>query len=109
MGATADASISGMLIIAVDMIAAPGQLESLKQALRAMIAPTLQEDGCLRYQFYQDQEDPNKVLFYEHWRDQAAIDAHFAAPHFVRLGEQLPDLLAEDPVIKIYQAAEQSA
>lgn len=91
-----------MLIIAVDMIAAPGQLDSLKQALRAMIAPTLQEDGCLRYQFYQDQEDPNKVLFYEHWRDQAAIDAHFAAPHFVKLGEQLPSLLAADPAIHIY-------
>lgn len=94
-----------MLIIAVDMIAAPGQHAALKDALHAMLAPTRAEDGCLHYHFYEDAEDADKILFYEHWRDQAAIDAHFAAPHFVKLGEQLPSLLAGDPVIRIFEVA----
>ena len=40
------------------------------------------EPGCLRFNVLQDQKDANTYYFYEIYKDQAAIEAHRAAPHY---------------------------
>ena len=40
------------------------------------------EPGCLRFDVLNDLEDPNKFFFYEVYKDEAALDAHRAAPHY---------------------------
>ena len=40
------------------------------------------EPGCLRFNVLQDRNDANVYYFYEVYKDQAAIEAHRAAPHY---------------------------
>src|SRR4026209_195940 len=40
------------------------------------------EPGCLRFNVLHDREDPNVYYFYEVYRDEAALEAHRAAPHY---------------------------
>ena len=40
------------------------------------------EPGCARFNVLQDQADPNTYYFYEVYRDEAALEAHRAAPHY---------------------------
>jgi autoinducer 2-degrading protein len=40
------------------------------------------EPGCLRFNVLQDGQDPNVYYFYEVYRDEAALEAHRAAPHY---------------------------
>ena len=40
------------------------------------------EPGCLRFEVLQDNVDPNVYYFYEMYRDEAALEAHRAAPHY---------------------------
>jgi len=40
------------------------------------------EPGCLRFNVLQDQQDPNVYCFFEVYRDEAALEAHRAAPHY---------------------------
>jgi (4S)-4-hydroxy-5-phosphonooxypentane-2,3-dione isomerase len=40
------------------------------------------EPGCLRFNVLADAEDPNVYYFYEVYRDEAALEAHRAAPHY---------------------------
>ena len=40
------------------------------------------EPGCLRFDVLQDGVDPNVYYFYEMYRDEAAMEAHRAAPHY---------------------------
>ena len=40
------------------------------------------EPGCARFNVLQDQSDPNTYYFYEVYRDEAALEAHRAAPHY---------------------------
>ena len=40
------------------------------------------EAGCMRFNVLQDQQDPNVYYFYEVYRDEKAIEAHRAAPHY---------------------------
>jgi (4S)-4-hydroxy-5-phosphonooxypentane-2,3-dione isomerase len=40
------------------------------------------EPGCCRFNVLQDQADPNTYYFYEVYKDEAALVAHRAAPHY---------------------------
>jgi quinol monooxygenase YgiN len=40
------------------------------------------EPGCLRFNVLQDASDENVYYFYEVYKDEAALDAHRAAPHY---------------------------
>ena len=40
------------------------------------------EPGCLRFNVLQDREDKNVYYFFECYRDEAALEAHRAAPHY---------------------------
>ena len=40
------------------------------------------EPGCVRFNVLQDQKDPNVYYFYEVYKDEAAIEAHRATPHY---------------------------
>jgi autoinducer 2-degrading protein len=40
------------------------------------------EPGCLRFNVLQDEQDDNVYYFFEVYRDQAALEAHRAAPHY---------------------------
>jgi autoinducer 2-degrading protein len=40
------------------------------------------EPGCLRFNVLQDAQDQNVYYFFEVYRDEAALEAHRAAPHY---------------------------
>ena len=58
------------------------------------------EPGCLRFDVVQDLEDPNRIHLYEVYRDQAAIEAHRRAPHYIKWRDTVKDWRAAEPVRK---------
>jgi autoinducer 2-degrading protein len=40
------------------------------------------EPACMRFNVLQDAQDRNVYYFYEVYRDEAALEAHRAAPHY---------------------------
>ena len=44
------------------------------------VAAIRDEEGNLRYEYYQSLDDPETVLLIDQWTDQTAIDAHHASP-----------------------------
>lgn len=58
--------------------------DAIAEAMRALVAPTLAEPGCITYAFYRDCEDPSLFLCFEHWQDRAALDQHGSTPHVLQ-------------------------
>lgn len=75
-----------MHIIVARLKVRPEHREDFLEASKAIIAGTRAEAGCLFYALHEDAHDPCSFLFFEEWQDQAAIDAHFAEPHFAAFG-----------------------
>jgi len=46
-----------------------------------MVVATLDEAGCKEYVFSPDPNNDNRIMLYELWDDQTALDAHFASDH----------------------------
>ena len=53
------------------------------------------EKGCHQFDVNVDPENPTHFTFYEVYDDQAAIDAHRAAPHFKTFFDAIQDLIAD--------------
>ena len=45
------------------------------------------EDGCVRYDYYLSEKDPNELLLIEQWETKAHQQIHIGQPHMARLRE----------------------
>lgn len=89
-------------IIAKNVVAAD-KVDEFKTLARELVAETRKEKGCLAYALNQDLKDPTVLTFIERWQDQAAIDLHFAAPHFTRIVPLLGKLQAAPGDVRLYR------
>jgi quinol monooxygenase YgiN len=48
------------------------------------IGSTRDEPGCYRFDVLQDEKDPNRIYFYEVYKDQAAFQEHLKQPHYLK-------------------------
>ena len=52
--------------------------EGIAQAVR-------EEDGCIRYDYYLSEKDPNEILLIEAWETQRHQQVHIEQPHMAQL------------------------
>lgn len=81
------------LTIVADIYAKKDQIEQVKQALVALIAPTKQEKGCLDYELHQDNQAPAHFVFYENWSSYEEWQTHSQSEHVRQFGEQTQGLI----------------
>lgn len=64
----------------------PEHVEVVKTGLHGLVAPTLQEAGCIKYELHQDQKDPSVFIFIEEWESSEHLKNHSGAPHIKAFG-----------------------
>ena len=75
----------GPIVLNVHFEAVPGRENDLARELFALVEPTRKEAGCLAYELHMDPENPGKLMFYEKFADQAALDFHVSTSYFKKL------------------------
>jgi quinol monooxygenase YgiN len=88
------------LTLNVRFIAKPGREADLRDTLEALVAPTVAEAGCLRYELYLHPTDPSRMVLLEEWVDAAALAEHFETPHLKQGAAALQEILAEPSQIR---------
>ncbi len=73
--------MSEKIDVVAHLHAAPGHEAIVREALESFVAPTRQEEGCLRYDLFQDISDPLKFTFIEEWTSLEALDKHSKSAH----------------------------
>lgn len=79
--------------------AKPGRRADLLAVLDELAHSTRAEPGNEEFITHAARDDPDVVLGYERFVDDAAIEAHRATEAVARAREQLDDLLTEAPEI----------
>jgi len=75
---------------------AVGHIERVLELGREMETHSRQEPGCKAYIINQLVDDPEVVVLYEQYDDEAAFQAHLASEHFQRIVvPQIVPLLVE--------------
>jgi autoinducer 2-degrading protein len=72
-----------MLAMWVKVRVKPEERERFLKAIEVdALGSERDEANCMRFNVLQDAEDQNVYYFYEVYRDEAALEAHRAAPHY---------------------------
>ena len=80
--------------LVVILRAKEGQEGLLEAELRALIAPTRREEGCLTYDLHRAIEPPGAFFLHEVWATRDHHRLHTKTPHFLRWDARKDALLA---------------
>lgn len=96
----------GMMILAKLSVKAD-KVKAFTEAAKEIIEKSNKEPGCKFYQLFQDPYSNTKFVFVEEYKNQAAVDAHFASDYFKAFGPKIADLVSSPAQIKIVTVAKE--
>ena len=70
-----------------------GSESAAEEALRAVLAPTRAEPGCLAINAFRSTQDHWLFIIHSRWIDEAAFDLHASLPHTVHFIERMQSLI----------------
>lgn len=70
---------------------------------KKLVSATITEDGCIKYELFQDQNNPRILTIIEEWENQKVLDLHMNSPHFIELVPILGKFNEKDTDVNLYK------
>jgi len=87
------------LVVVATITAQAGKEDLLREAFKTLIPIAQAEPGFIQYDLHESIDQPGRFVFYEIWRDQAALDQHantaFAQAFRARTGDWIASASVE--------------
>ena len=77
-----------MIVLAVTWMAKTGREKETAELFSKLTAESRKEPGCVTYQVHRHRTEPRRFFIYEQYKDDAALEAHRAAPHFLQFAKK---------------------
>ena len=78
-------------------------VESFVQFAQKIVEETRKEAGCISYGLYKDCiSQEAEFIFYEEYKDQAALDFHNKSEYLSLFFSQITPLLADQPIVEVF-------
>jgi (4S)-4-hydroxy-5-phosphonooxypentane-2,3-dione isomerase len=82
-----------MVVLAVTWMAKTGRENEVAAIFTKLTEESRKEPGCVMYQVHRHKTEPRRFFIYELYKDDAALEAHRAAAHFLQYAKkELPKL-----------------
>src|SRR5258708_32297550 len=73
-----------MVVLAVTWMAKIGREADVTAIFEKLTAESRKEPGCLMYQVHKHKTDPRRFFIYAQYQDDAVLECHRTAPHFLQ-------------------------
>ena len=77
-----------MVVLAVTWMAKLGHESDVAGIFSKLTEASRKEPGCAMYVVHRHKTDPRRFFIYEQYKDDAALEAHRAAPHFLQFAKK---------------------
>lgn len=77
-----------MVVLAVTWMAKVGRENEVAGIFTKLTEASRKEPGCSMYVVHRHKTEPRRFFIYEQYRDDAALEAHRAAPHFLQFAKK---------------------
>jgi (4S)-4-hydroxy-5-phosphonooxypentane-2,3-dione isomerase len=82
-----------MVVLAVTWMAKQGREGEVVSVFAKLAQESRKEPGCVMYLVHRHKTEPRRFFVYEQYKDDAALEAHRATPHFLQYArKELPKL-----------------
>lgn len=89
-------------MLVVDFQIKPEHADVFATAIAANAAASLaSEPGCRQFDVCRDPGDPTRFFLYERYDDEAAVQAHLRAPHFLQMDAATRDWVQSKSVRRL--------
>ncbi|WP_062210795.1 putative quinol monooxygenase [Aureimonas sp. AU12] len=92
-----------MIIVAGTLQLTEIGLASIRDAARAVILATREEEGCILYSFAADLTEPGLVRIYEEWESRETLKAHGASAHVAAWREALKSIDVKSSELRLIE------
>lgn len=92
----------GPLVIIAEFEVRPEAIDAfLEQAVVDAAQSVAREPGCRQFDVAVAEDQPNRVVLYEIYDDQAAFDGHLATPHFATFRDAIEPMVLSRQVRRL--------
>lgn len=82
-----------MVVLAVTWMAKQGREGEVADVFAKLTEEARKEPGCVMFVAHRHKTEPRRFFVYEQYKDDAALEAHRASPHFLQYArKELPKL-----------------
>jgi quinol monooxygenase YgiN len=92
-----------MIVAVGDVYVQIPRAEEARELMRATQARAREQHGCDYYVFAETLDDPGHFLVVQQWRDQEALDEHYASAAFADYQRQIGPLLVRVSELRVHQ------
>ncbi len=83
----------------------PEKRAQLLEVAHKVASASRQEEGCVEYRVFEDTEQPNNFLFIEEWKDEDALQQHFATSHIAEFMQAILGTIVAPPDVRFHEIA----
>jgi len=65
-----------------------------------LVESTRKEEGCIKYELYQDEKDSRTLVIVEEWESKESLDKHWSSDHFARIVPMIGDLTEKGATVE---------
>jgi quinol monooxygenase YgiN len=94
------------VVVVGDIYALAGRADELDELLQETQEHARSEPGCVAYAFAEVVRDPGHYVIAQEWRDEAALEAHYASPAFRRYQDRIGEFLARPSEVRLHRVAQ---
>ncbi len=84
-----------MIIVNVYATVKKNYIEDFKKATIENAKNSINEPGILRFDFIQQEDEPNNFLLVEIYKDESAISKHKQTQHYLKWKETVENMMAQ--------------
>jgi len=77
-----------MVVLAVTWMAKVGRETEVAAIFTKLSEESRKEPSCLMYQVHRHKTEPRRFFVYEQYKDDAGLEAHRSAPHFLQYAKK---------------------
>ena len=93
-----------MVVLAVTWIAKTGRELEVAAVFSKLTEESRKEPGCAMYQVHRHRTEPRRFFIYEQYKDEAALEAHRSAPHFLQYAKKELPKIADRVEAQLYES-----
>lgn len=80
----------------------PEKIDEMIKLFAKLASNTKKEDGCIRYELYQDKDNPEILTMIEEWESQEHLDAHLHTSFFMEIAGELNKMYTKETEMNVY-------
>jgi quinol monooxygenase YgiN len=93
--------MEGRIKVIAKFFAKEAKIEDVLELAKELVEKTVKEDGCIKYEMYQDEKNPSILIMIEEWKTMENLKVHTSSEHFKKIVPKMNEYMDQESELNI--------